>query len=74
MISERLKAIQLKSQVEKHEAQKQKSLQRNQMIRRQMAEFEANLVNVSAKTQRLRTLKVRRVYHTQNPSNLAHVK
>ena len=56
--SERLREIQLRTQMENLKAQRQKSMERNRMIRRQMHEFEVNLSAVSAKTHRLRTLKV----------------
>ncbi|XP_067941602.1 uncharacterized protein [Watersipora subatra] len=55
--SDVLKKIQLKSQMESLRSQREKSLQRNQMIRRQMQEFEASMSIVAAKTQSLRILK-----------------
>lgn len=56
--SERLQEIQLRSQMENLKIQRQRSVERNQMIRKQMREFEVNMSAMSAKTQRLRTLKV----------------
>lgn len=70
--SERLRAMQLKSQLEKLQSQRQKSVQRNQMIRRQMTEFDANLINVSATTQRLRALKVVHMYNCNNTMMLLY--
>jgi len=55
---DRLREIQMRSQVESLKLQRQARLQRNQAIRKQMEEFNLSLTVVSAKTQALRNLKV----------------
>lgn len=48
----------MQSQMARLKAQREKSFKRNQLIKKQMIEFESTLANVTAKTERLRILKV----------------
>ncbi|KAF6037033.1 hypothetical protein EB796_004650 [Bugula neritina] len=75
---DRLREIQMRSQVESLKLQRQARLQRNQAIRKQMEEFNLSLTVVSAKTQALRNLKneyeeyIERLYPHWKEQVLAH--